>query len=76
VPILDSNVEPHALGPEAFMTRTEMLEEAAMKLAEAVLLLAAAGERRLAADAGELAELVEFSSLPFEGKTPTPRTSH
>jgi hypothetical protein len=33
-----------------------------MKLAEVVLLLTAAGEKRLAADAEELAEQVEFTS--------------
>jgi hypothetical protein len=38
------------------MTRAELLDIASMKLAEVVLLLTAAGERRLAADAEELAE--------------------
>jgi hypothetical protein len=42
------------------MTRVELLEAASMKLAEAVILLAEAGERRLAADAGEIAEIAEF----------------
>jgi hypothetical protein len=41
-----------------------------MKLAEVVLLLTEAGEKRLAQDAGELAEQVEFSTLPLQGKVP------
>jgi hypothetical protein len=52
------------------MTRAELLEAASMKLAEVVLLLAEAGEKRLAQDAGELAEQVEFSTLPLQGKVP------
>jgi hypothetical protein len=52
------------------MTRAELLDIASMKLAEVVLLLTAAGERRLAADAEELAEQVEFTSVPFESKVP------
>ena len=58
------------------MTRVELLEAASLKLAEAVLLLAEAGERRLAADAGELAEIAEFRALPFEGPLPKPRVAH
>jgi hypothetical protein len=58
------------------MTRVELLEAASMRLAEAVILLSEAGERRLAADAGELAEIVEFRALPFESKTPTRRVAH
>jgi hypothetical protein len=58
------------------MTRAELLDAASMKLAEVVLLLCAAGERRLAADAGELAEWVEFSSVPFEAKIRSAPTSH
>ena len=58
------------------MKRAELLEAASMHLAEAVVLLAEAGERRLAADAGELAELVEFRALPFEGQLPARRTAH
>ncbi len=52
------------------MTRAELLEAASMKLAEVVLLLTEAGEKRLAQDAGELAEQVEFSALPLQGKVP------
>ena len=40
----------------------ELLEDASSRLTEAALLLVAAGEDRLAADAEELAEWVEFSS--------------
>jgi hypothetical protein len=58
------------------MTRAELLDAASMKLAEAVLLLSETGERRLAADAEELAKLVEFTSLPFEGKVPGSPASH
>ena len=58
------------------MTRAELLEAASMKLAEAVLLLTAAGEKRLARDAEELAEQVEFNAMPFEGKVPPKTTSH
>jgi hypothetical protein len=36
------------------MTRAELLETASMKLAEVVLLLTEAGEKRLAQDAEEL----------------------
>ena len=42
------------------MNRVELLEAASMKLAEAVLLLAEAGEQHLATGAGELAEIIEF----------------
>ena len=58
------------------MNRVELLEAASMKLAEAVMLLAEAGEKRLAADAGELAEIVEFRALPFEAQLPKRRTAH
>ena len=58
------------------MTRVELLEAASMKLAEAVLLLTAAGEKRLARDAEELAEQVEFNAMPFEGKVPPTTASH
>jgi hypothetical protein len=58
------------------MTRVELLETASMKLAEVVLLLTQAGERRLAADAGQLAELVEFQALPFEATRPFSPKSH
>jgi hypothetical protein len=39
------------------MSRVELLESASMKLAQTVPLLAEAGERRLSAEAGELAEI-------------------
>ena len=58
------------------MTRVELLEAASMKLAEAVLLLTAAGEKRLARDAEELAEQVEFNTVPFKGKVPPTTSSH
>ena len=58
------------------MNRVELLEAASMKLAEAVLLLTEAGEKRLAADAGELAEIVEFRALPFEARLPKRRIAH
>ena len=40
------------------------------------VLLAQAGEKRLSADAGELAEIVEFRALPFEGELPKRRIAH
>jgi hypothetical protein len=59
------------------MTRTELLDAASLKLAEAVILLSEAGERRLAADVGEIAELVEDSAIPMRGTRTTPtRTRH
>jgi len=58
------------------MTRAELLDTAAMKLAEVVILLTAAGEKRLAQDAEELAEQVECHAVPFEGKVPPTNTSH
>jgi hypothetical protein len=58
------------------MNRVELLEAASMKLAEAVILLAEAGEPRLAADAEELVEIVEFRALPFEGQVPRQRVAH
>jgi hypothetical protein len=54
------------------MTRTELLDAASLKLAEAVILLSEAGERRLAADVGEIAELVEDSAIPMRGTRTTP----
>ena len=54
------------------MTRTELMYAASKKLDEAAMLLLAAGEDRLAVDAQELAEWVDFSSPPLHGKgTPT-----
>jgi hypothetical protein len=47
------------------MTRAELLDTASTKLAEVVLLLIEAHEKRLAREVGELAEQVEFSALPF-----------
>jgi hypothetical protein len=58
------------------MTRAELLDTASMKLAEVVLLLMEAGERRLAQEVGELAEQVEFSALPFDLKVRFTPTSH
>lgn len=58
------------------MNRSELLEHAAIKLTEAGLLLVEAGERRLAADADELADIVEFTALPFEQKQPPSPTRH
>jgi hypothetical protein len=58
------------------MTRAEILDAASMKLAEVVILLTAAGEKRLAQDAEELAEQVEFSTVPFQRKVPPSSTSH
>ena len=42
------------------MTRPELLEAASSKLTEAALLLLAAGEEHLAADAEQLAEWANF----------------
>ena len=50
------------------MNRTELLTAASSKLAEAVKLLTAAGEERLAANLEDLVRQVELSV--FEGKTP------
>ena len=50
------------------MTRIELLETASMKLAEAVILLAEAGERRLAEITGEMAEIVEYRAYSVEGQ--------
>jgi hypothetical protein len=54
-------------------TREELLDAASFKLAEAVMLLTEAGEKRLAADAEELAEL---DAIPMRGKASSTRTSH
>jgi hypothetical protein len=56
------------------MTRAKLLEGAFTKLAEAVLLLTAVGETRLAQDAEELAKEVEFGAL--NGEVPATPTSH
>ena len=58
------------------MNRVELLEAASMHLAEAVFLLAQAGEKRLADDARELTEIVELRALPFEGQLPKFRIAH
>ena len=58
------------------MTKAELLDSASMMLAEVVLLLIEAGEKRLAQEVGELAEQVEFSALPFDGKVRSTSTSH
>ena len=55
------------------MTRAELLDTASMKLAEVVLLLMEAGEKRLAREAGELAQQVEASALTSEVTTSTSR---
>ena len=49
------------------MTRAELMDTAIKKLDEVAALLMAAGEDRLAADAQELAEWVDFSSVPPYG---------
>jgi hypothetical protein len=53
------------------MTRAELLDTASMKLAEVVLLLMEAGEKRLAREAGELAQHVEASALTSQVTTST-----
>lgn len=58
------------------MTRTELMHAASKKLDEAAMLLLAAGEDRLAVDAQELAEWVDFSSPPLQGKGIAPAVSH
>jgi hypothetical protein len=50
------------------MPRAELMEAAIKKLDEVVTLLTIAGEDRLAADAQELAEWVDFSSPPLGAK--------
>jgi hypothetical protein len=47
------------------MSRAELIVTAIKKLDEAATLLIAAGEDRLAVDAAELAEWVDFSALPL-----------
>ena len=51
------------------MTRAELLDTASMKLAEVVLLLMEA--KRLAREAGELAQQVEASALTSQVTTST-----
>ena len=53
------------------VTRAELLDTASMKLAEVVLLLTEAGEKRLAREAGELAQQVEASALTSAVTIPT-----
>jgi len=53
------------------MTRAELLDTASMKLAEVVLLLMEAGEKRLAREAGELAQQVEANALTSQVTTST-----
>ena len=53
------------------VTRAELLDTASMKLAEVVLLLTEAGEKRLAREAGELAQQVEVSALTSQITTST-----
>jgi hypothetical protein len=55
----------------ASVTRAELLDTASMKLAEVVLLLMEAGEKRLAREAGELAQQVETSALTCQVTTST-----
>jgi hypothetical protein len=57
------------------MTREELMDTAVKKLDEVATLLTAAGEDRLAADAQELAEWVDFSSVPLHGKVNAPISS-
>jgi hypothetical protein len=45
------------------VTRAELLDTASMKLAEVVWLLMEPGEKRLAREAGELAQQVEANAL-------------
>ena len=56
------------------MNKIALLDSASMKLAEVVLLLTEAGEKRLAHKAQELAEAVEFKAIPFENVAPHTRT--
>ena len=58
------------------MSRAELLGAAFTKLEEAASYLAAAGEDRLAVDALELAEWVDFSSIPVDGKNVADRAQH
>jgi hypothetical protein len=53
------------------ITRAELLDTASMKLAEVVLLLMEAGEKRLAWEAGELARQVEASTMISQIATST-----
>jgi hypothetical protein len=53
------------------MTRAELLDTASMKLAEVVLLLMEAGEKRLAREAVELAQQVEANALTSQVTTST-----
>ena len=53
------------------VTRAELLDTASMKLAEVVLLLMEAGDKRLAREAGELAQQVEASALTSAVTIPT-----
>ena len=53
------------------VTRAELLDTASMKLAEVVLLLMEEGEKRLAREAGELAQQVEASALTSAVTIPT-----
>jgi hypothetical protein len=55
----------------ASVTRAELLDTASMKLAEVVLLLMEAGEKRLAHEAGELAQQVEASAPTSQVTTST-----
>jgi len=55
----------------ASVTRAELLDTASMKLAEVVLLLMKAGEKRLAREAGELAQQVEARALTSQITTST-----
>jgi len=55
----------------ASVTRAELLDTASMKLAEVVLSLMKAGEKRLAREAGELAQQVEASALTSHITTST-----
>ena len=56
------------------MDRTELLSAASGKLAEAVVLLTAAGEETLAAYAEDLAQQVELTAI--EGKISPSSSAH
>ncbi|HEX2449014.1 MAG TPA: hypothetical protein VHK26_12665 [Methyloceanibacter sp.] len=72
----DDTVNLQRLRREALMDRAELLAAASHHLTAAIILLTAAGEDRLALDVEEIAEWVDFSSVPFNGEISMPQTSH